>query len=437
MGVDARPVLDRAMSAVGDERVQVLREYLRALVGESLGVDAKAVATGDSVMQLGLDSIKMMDLIARLTADLRFTVYPRELFDQPTIDALAHYLAQQLEQPLSADVPGGRASAEAALAKITAAVTPQRSVTVAPQHRVSNAVLLLSSPRAGSTLLRVMLAGHSRLFCPPELHLLPFSSMRERHERLGQAFLGEGLDRAIMALRGTSPDDAAQEVARMVERDVTAPEVYSLLCGLAGDRMLVDKSPSYALSMGALMRAEEYFDGPRYILLVRHPFAVVESMMRNRMEKLMGADSADPAVFGELVWAQCNDNMLKLRKRVDPERVLLLLYEDLVAEPKTVMERICSFLNIPFEEALLTPYRGARMTDGVRSHSLSVGDPNFLNHKAIEPELGAVWQEQRLQRPLGAYARRVAGELDYSLPGQDRAARTSAAALQEFEEGVL
>ena len=41
-------------------------------------------------------------------------------------------------------------------------------------------IFVLSPPRSGSTLLRVMLGGHPDLFAPPELELLSFIGMAER-----------------------------------------------------------------------------------------------------------------------------------------------------------------------------------------------------------------------------------------------------------------
>ena len=41
---------------------------------------------------------------------------------------------------------------------------------------------MLSPPRSGSTLLRVMLGGNPRLFAPPELELLNFDTLAERRD---------------------------------------------------------------------------------------------------------------------------------------------------------------------------------------------------------------------------------------------------------------
>ena len=59
------------------------------------------------------------------------------------------------------------------------------------------------------------------------------------------------------------------------------------------------------------------------------------------------------------------------------------------------------------------------MTDGVHSESLSIGDPNFLNHDQIDSSLGNVWRTIRLPALLGPAARTIAAALDYELPVEE------------------
>jgi hypothetical protein len=52
------------------------------------------------------------------------------------------------------------------------------------------AAFVVGSPRSGTTLLRVMPAGHSQLFSPPELVLAPFATMAERQASLDVRWWG-------------------------------------------------------------------------------------------------------------------------------------------------------------------------------------------------------------------------------------------------------
>ena len=104
-----------------------------------------------------------------------------------------------------------------------------------------------------------MLQGHPALFSPPELHLLGFETMGQRLRGLGSSYMGEGYQRALMELQGLDASSARAVVEEMVQRDAPVREAYALLQKQAGERLLVDKTPTYAAQMETLERAEETF----------------------------------------------------------------------------------------------------------------------------------------------------------------------------------
>jgi len=90
------------------------------------------------------------------------------------------------------------------------------------------------------------------------------------------------------------------------------------------------------------------------------------------------------------------------------------------------MGRLCYFLGIAFDRAILEPYEGRRMTDGVHPQSLPIGDPNFLKHDKIDPSLGEAWKRIRLPHMLADGARRVASVLGFELPMEAKPSSTPA-----------
>jgi pimeloyl-ACP methyl ester carboxylesterase len=269
-----------------------------------------------------------------------------------------------------------------------------------------------------------MFAGHPSLFCPPELHLLSFESMQERRDKLGRSFLGEGLERAVMELKSWTADQSKALVEQWENEDWSIQDVYRELHNLAEPRILVDKSPIYSGSLATLQRAEALFESAKYIHLIRHPYAVIESFVRNRMGKIVGLSDEDPHSLAEQVWFTSNDHIRQLREEIDSTRYHRIVYEDLVRVPEGTMQEVCSFLGVAFHQAVLEPYDGNRMTDGVRTRSLSIGDPNFLQHKRIEPELSAAWKDIHLPRRLTAGSVQLASELGYELPRDCASAET-------------
>ena len=101
----------------------------------------------------------------------------------------------------------------------------------APAAKNRRAIFVLSPPRSGSTLLRVMLGGHPRLFSPPELELLGFGTLAERRDAFPgrDSFWLEGALRAVMEIRRCGPDEARAWMTDLEERGATTAELYGLL----------------------------------------------------------------------------------------------------------------------------------------------------------------------------------------------------------------
>src|SRR5690606_29517854 len=131
----------------------------------------------DDLFAHGLDSLMTMELRARIQAATGVSLYPREIMGHRTVDRIATVILEAREaslthahpahSPATLPPPGERGEA-----------APARSPAVRRSTPVAGPVFILCSPRSGSTLLRVMLAGHPDLFAPPELHLLHHRSMR-------------------------------------------------------------------------------------------------------------------------------------------------------------------------------------------------------------------------------------------------------------------
>ncbi|BAU65096.1 Beta-ketoacyl synthase [Stanieria sp. NIES-3757] len=433
-------VFDDLLAIKSEQRTEYLTNYLQSAIAKILQVDPNQLATTDSLLDLGMDSLMVMEAINQLKGDLKLMLYPREFYERPRIDHLAGYLAteftkthdksvgangetfppfgfpdlRKVSNPKGGSPVHNHHSASYLLNQNKKSNNAKKSVPLQPPLS-SPIAFILSSPRAGSTLLRVMLAGHPQLCSPPELHLLPFDNMSEREEELGISQLGEGLKRAFMSLKRIDAQASQELVANLVKENLSVRDVYQMLQQLAGDRLLVDKSPTYASNQETLAKAEALFTNAKYIHLVRHPYAVIESFARMRMDKLIGAGDSNPYHLGESIWNNSNQNIIDLKDRISSDRYQLVHYEELVAQPEKVMREICDFLAVPFHPRVLNPYQGERMTDGVNNAGMSVGDPNFLNHKQIDANLADAWREIKLPILLEPLTQTIARQLNYEL----------------------
>jgi hypothetical protein len=184
---------------------------------------------------------------------------------------------------------------------------------------VDSPVFVLSSVRSGSTLLRVVLNSHSGVRAPHEMHL------RTVHVRLSRDFTPD-------AMRALDLDRAELEHVlwdRILHRELVR----------SGKDVIVDKTPPNTLIWPRLQRC---WPNARYIVLLRDPGAVIESLTNRRTDPDHEAIRAEVLAYSE----KLEEARLSLDAHV-------VRYEELTAEPERVTRELCGFLGVPWESAML------------------------------------------------------------------------------------
>lgn len=271
-------------------------------------------------------------------------------------------------------------------------------------------LFVLGAPRSGTTLLRVMLAGHPGLFSPPEMVIAPFATMAERKKKLEERFWEKGgLRRALMELLEVDVDGAKAAEAGLL--DFTVPEVYAWLQERLGERVLVDKCPHLAADPAALARLAAFFPEARWLWILRHPGSVTRSIENMPMAEVMLQGYAPDA---RAIWYHANRNIQRFLSGIPADRQLMLRYEDLVKEPRPGMEAVCRLLGLPFDARMLDPYEGDRMRDGPPG-ARAVGDPNLAGRGRLQPELADSWLSGFDPASVSPETHLLARELGYDL----------------------
>ncbi|HEY3572046.1 MAG TPA: amino acid adenylation domain-containing protein [Thermoanaerobaculia bacterium] len=441
--VDRRALpLDERPTGAGPEAVaprNALESYLASLWSELLGVEA--VGIHDDFFAMGGNSITGAVLINRLQERLGEIVHVVVLFDAPTVARMGAHLEREHAAAVSRvfgltldgaeEGPGGGRIGEAEIARFRELIVPLAAP--APARKNRRAVFVLSPPRSGSTLLRVMLGGNPKLFSPPELELLGFGTLAERRDAFPgrDSFWLEGALRAIMEIRRCGPDEARAWMADLEERGVTTAELYGLLQEELGDRILVDKTPSYALDLGLLRRAEEVFEEPFYVHLIRHPYGMIHSFEEAKLDQLFfrREHSFGRRELAELIWLVSHRNIADFLASVPAQRQHWVRFEDLVADPERALQELCAALGVDYHPDMAEPYkeRPARMTDGLHAESRMLGDVKFHRHSGVDRQTAERWREAYRQDFLGEAAWELAGELGYPVE------RAAAAAWKPIE----
>jgi amino acid adenylation domain-containing protein len=429
-----RPALSQGYAPPGD----ALESYLAGMWQDILGLDR--VGIHDRFFELGGTSLQAARFINRLQKELGENIYIVSIFEAPTVSAYASFLRRDYARSLEG-IPGfvrttdghglpARREAELegqidarALQRMREVIVPLRPPETGPRSTPNpQAIFILSPPRSGTTLLRVMLAGHPRLFAASELQLLGFNTLAERREAYSGKFSLwlEGALRAIMEIRGCDAREASELMQQYEEDGLSTKQLYALIQGWIGHRVLVDKSPSYVLDIATMRRAEQDFQDPLYIHLVRHPYSMVRSFESYHMDQVLYLLPHDfsPRQLGELVWIISHRNVVQFLRDVPEERQFHMRFEDLVRNPTQVMSNMCEALSLEIHSSMLNPYgqMGAKMVDGIYPESKPMGDTKFLRHMRIRPEIADKWRGVLSDDFLSDIAWDLAAEFGYPRP---------------------
>ncbi|MER5910119.1 sulfotransferase [Streptomyces sp. NPDC001982] len=192
---------------------------------------------------------------------------------------------------------------------------------VAPRapRLVRSPVFVLSSVRSGSTLLRVLLNSHSQVRAPHEMHL------RTVHVQLSREFTGD-------AMRELELDK--QELEHVLWDRVLHLELIR-----SGKDVIVDKTPPNTLIWPRLHRC---WPDARYIVLLRHPGAVIASLAARRTDPDLDEIHAEVLNYSE--------KLEEARTHLDAH---VITYERLTADPEAVTRGLCAYLDVPWESTML------------------------------------------------------------------------------------
>lgn len=276
-----------------------------------------------------------------------------------------------------------------------AAVTPPSAARL---------LLVLSSERSGSTLLRVMLGRHPHLVSPSEMFLMRYHDYDTWRSLKPVAI--ESLVELFKILGQPRADDEIDATCRAR----STVDVYRwILATLPPSTVLVDKTPAYANSLETLRRSLPL--EPYYVWLIRHPLAVIESHVRIKqpsglkqrlraaLRTLTGGSAQGMGTLARLretKWLLQQTNIHTFLASVPDGQQSTVHFEDLVANPEAVLRRICDGIGLPFEPAMLEANDHRR-----RKMHPDLGDPNFHLHDRVEREKATAWQAAFSETALG------------------------------------
>lgn len=209
---------------------------------------------------------------------------------------------------------------------------------------------IIGSGRSGTTLLRLVISGHSRIHIPPETwFLLPLVEQLPLTGPLAPAQVAQALDLIVTHYRWPDMEmDAAAlrtEVAALAAptlADVVAP-VYRCQLARAGKQRFGDKTPPY---VGIVPQLATLYPGAKFIHLIRDGRDVAISFV--------DAHFHGRAYHGaRFEWTRAVRQAIAYRATPYAAQILEVRYEDLVRDVAATVRRICDFLGEAFEPQML------------------------------------------------------------------------------------
>ncbi len=229
-------------------------------------------------------------------------------------------------------------------AATTSTIVPREAAAAAERGRSpawAKPVFVLCGGRSGSTLLRFLLDAHPDLACPPETNL---SFACAQLANAWSLLAGEPVAPNSPAGAPLIPEQAVDGIRQSLEL------MIGPYLARRGKNRYCDKSLDAANHADLLMRL---FPGVRFICLYRHPMDVIASGMEAcpwglrgyGFERYAAAFPGNAVMALAQFWADHAAANLRVEEQA-PERCHRVRYEDLVADPEAVAERMFAFLGV-------------------------------------------------------------------------------------------
>ena len=204
-------------------------------------------------------------------------------------------------------------------------------------------IFLIGAPRSGTTLLARMLGAHSTIYGRAEPHLItPIAHLGYYANVQKAPYDPFNVEQAVREFVADLPRGEADYLDAL--RAYTDTMYERMLSTAPGKRFFLDKTPAYALVLPFLVKL---YPEARYIVLTRHPLAVLSSWV----ESFFDGDYQVALNHNPLLARYVPALARMLRER--PVPLVHVRYEELVREPEANFRRICEQLGIPFEAAAI------------------------------------------------------------------------------------
>ncbi len=210
-----------------------------------------------------------------------------------------------------------------------------------PQHTIdptyTDPVFIVGMPRSGTTLLQGILSNTGNYFPMPETHFFSRATYGLRENDLSQ--------KDCQTIRRILYRKARIEVAEDAFRHLNSQkEVFEYVIGQFNPdkkNTFLEKTPRHIFFYSKIC---SYYPSAKFICMIREPKNIVSSRLRKHPKRKKSL------IRLALLYNKISAAILKIESK---DNVIVVRYEDLTADNKSSLIKICEFLNIPYDRQLL------------------------------------------------------------------------------------
>lgn len=245
-------------------------------------------------------------------------------------------------------------------------------------------IFVSGPPRAGTTLIELVLSAHSMITITPEtLFIQQLFKRFQPGKKLDKDEIGSVIqimkvDRKLNSWPKFNLDTFIKRYP--LEPGMSVGEILDCVFRFyaeqisSGTEYLGNKKGLYASGYGPY--AKKLFPDAKFLYIVRDPRDITRSVLDN-LSKSSLAEAAGKC------WIR--DRHIRKMVKLFPNDTLVLRYEDLVLEPERTCLLICNFLAVPFDEGMLTFYklnpnseRLIGVTKNIHPHTTTPFNPGLI-----------------------------------------------------------
>jgi hypothetical protein len=226
--------------------------------------------------------------------------------------------------------------------------------------------IIVGCGRSGTTLVRSVLDANPLIAVPPESFFIIDLAKHRDGPFDASAFVDDLLVHDRFAMWPCDHENVRRAVLLDPPRDFAGAirRVFAAYAESQGKPRYGDKTPRYVKHLPALAAL---LPEARFIHVVRDA--------RNVAPGIVEMHWGPGTLRGAAVYWQRHVELGRSAGRaLDPDRYLEVSYEQLVVDPRPVIERMCAFVDIPYVDAMLHPEaRFERVIAGVAEPSTHTG----------------------------------------------------------------